>query len=157
MGKNYTSILSAVRDTIHGGKLSVEQIADHLAVSPNLVYRMALEENGDGFVRHLQRAVALMAATKNYSIIETICRQCGGYFSREPKRGASKVVREVEIANFNLQHALLLKSFSLLLAAPSRALKREFDKALDEHISQVLAMKKMAQVDINQLSLFEAN
>jgi len=150
------SLIEAIRKTIHNSEYSADELSDRLGISPNLVYRMALEgESGDGFHRHLQRAVALVNATGKTEIIQALARLCGGYFTREPRQGLSRNARQVQIAEFNLEYALLLKTFALLLAEPTTSLKKEFDRALDEHIAHALELKRQANGNPNQCTLLD--
>jgi len=150
------SIIDAVRDAIHGSKISVDEIADQLAVSSNLAYKMGLDsDNGDGFVKHLQRAVQLCNITRNYGILHAMARACGGFFSREPRTAPDRIQRETLIADFNLSHALLLKQFANLLTEPTPTLKRDFDSMLNQHLSQVAEMKRLAQKNNNQISMLD--
>lgn len=153
--ENY-SLIEAIRQTIHSDDYTVDDLADQLGISANLVYRMAIEgESGDGFLKHLQRAAQLVNLTKKSFIIQTLCRLCGGYFNREPRTGVTREERQVEIAEFNLEYALLLKTFALLLKEPTRTLKNEFDKLLDEHIAHAMEMKRKAEKDVKQTSLID--
>lgn len=150
------SLIEAIRQTIHGSGKTADEIADLLGISPNLVYRMALDgESGDGFHRHLQRAAALVNTTGKTEIIQALARLCGGYFTREARQGLSRSERQVQIAEFNLEYALLLKTFALLLTEPTTTLKKEFDRALDEHIAHALELKQQAKGNPNQRTLLE--
>lgn len=149
------SLLDAVRSTVHNGKITADEIADSLDVSANLVYRMALEETGDGFLKHLRRAVNLMNLTKNYSILETMAAQCGGFFQKKPRTPSGKPAREMTIAEFNLEYAHLLKSFAEFLKEPSSEMKNEFFRMVDDHLRHVAFMKKQAEKHKNQTTIFD--
>jgi len=154
--ENTYSLIESIRKTIHCDDYTVDDLADQLGISANLVYRMAIEgESGDGFLKHLQRLVQLIKCSRKDYIIQTICRLCGGYFSREPRTGQGKAEREIEIADFNLEYALLLKTFALLLKEPTRTLKAEFDQQLDGHIAHFMEMRRKAETDHKQTSLID--
>lgn len=146
-----TTLIEAVRRTLQGDKA---EIGDALGICENAVYKMGLNNDENGFLKHLRRAVALVKHTKNYSIIETLARQCGGHFCREPKR-LPKLKQETEIASFNLKYALLLHTFSLLMDEPTPTLHREFSKLLNEHIAEIMSMRKKSEINNRQTSLID--
>jgi hypothetical protein len=153
--KKHLTLLSAVRDTIHGSKVTPDEIADDLQISTNLVYRMALEgDSGDGFLKHLQRAVALIKTTRNYSIIETMAANLGGYFTKAPKsQGRSE--QDVSLTHVNLNFANLLHALALLLDNPSREKKEIFETQLNTHLMHISFIKKQAEKNINQTNLVD--
>jgi len=80
--------LEIIRGIVHSGDPCVKVIADRLNVSDNTVYKWAIgKESPDdtGSDMPVKWVVPLTSATKNYSLIEHLCRAVGGYFVKAPR------------------------------------------------------------------------
>ncbi len=68
-------------------KVSPKAVADSLGVSLSLVYKWAQpseEGKGGGLANPLDRAEALMRATRDYRLIKWLCHRLSGYFVKNP-------------------------------------------------------------------------
>jgi hypothetical protein len=127
--------------TIHGSKLSVEQIADELGISTSYLYRSCLE--GDSGCRFpLDLLLPLMKATGDYTILDHLNSRCDRVTVSLPRSGQFKAkdpqaINEVQ-RNFNDAMGALLKFF----VNPNPKQVDGVIAGLHKHLCEVAAIKR---------------
>jgi hypothetical protein len=82
-------MIKKLYETIHRNKKTVEQIADEMGISANLLYRYGYDgETGADFP--LKRLIPLMKATNNYKLLKHIANLCGFVCVKIPRAKATK-------------------------------------------------------------------
>ena len=150
------SIPDAVRNVIHDSKVDIEDLADLMGCSSNLLYRMALEgPSGTKFIEALQKAVQLTRITGNDAILRTMARLTDRIIIKEPRGTLKRRQQENVIAEFNMEYALILKTLALFLKTPNETLKRELFQMLTNHMEHTAQVRRRVQRDTGQYDLFE--
>ena len=127
--------------TIHGSKLSVEQIADELGISTSYLYRACLDgESGCRFP--LDLLLPLMKATGDHSILDHLNSRCDRVTVSLPRSGQFKAkdpqaINEVQ-RNFNEVMGQLLKFFG----NPNPKQVDAVMAGLHKHLCEVAAIKR---------------
>ncbi len=100
---------SVIRKTIHSGKITVEEMADLLGCSHNLLYKIAADENVD---LQVKRLIPLMSATKDYRILHYIANRLGFAAIKIPgaKAGKPENINELQ-RNLNVAATSIIDFF----------------------------------------------
>lgn len=88
---------ACVYKTVHRRKMSVEEIADRIGVSPSLLYRTA-NPNDTSAKFALERLLPLMETTRDFSILRHLAARAGFALFRIPAR--LKVSRPADLLRF---------------------------------------------------------
>ena len=106
------SLKKVLWKNVHGSSKKIEQIANEMGVSKEIVYRWCLESTS-GADMPLKRLVDLTMVTKRKDVLRTVAAQCNCFLVRYPRRGANRLEKTAMINNYqqdcNNAVSLLLK------------------------------------------------
>ncbi|MCA9642243.1 MAG: hypothetical protein KC492_16165 [Myxococcales bacterium] len=138
--------------TVHGGKLSVEQLADAIGVGPSTLYRAVNE--GDELKFDVRWLEPLMRATGDTSALDHLCERFDSVRVRMPKVRRFKAqdpraFNEVQQC-FASVMALVMEFFH----APAPGRVQQVSEAITEHLAEMAALRK-AVSDYQQGDIFD--
>jgi hypothetical protein len=134
------SLKTSLYLTVHSSKLSVEQIADALGISPSYLYRAVLE--GESGVRFpVDLVPRLMEVTGDFRTLDFLAANSGQLLVSIPRaralkrKSVARIILETE-RQFNS----LLEKILDYLADPKAASIRELKAELRRHLSEIRAL-----------------
>jgi hypothetical protein len=145
--RHFWSLAAAIRSTIHGSNCSVEEIANKIERSPNLLYKYAMPGSA-GVALPAALIAPLCKATKNPIIIKTIARECGFLLIREP-RGTMSKGDKIDLAA-GLQAASAQVVAAIVRENPLAPTVAQIQKLIE----RLVGAKRLLLSDIGQIELF---
>ena len=138
------TIKSLLYETIHRSKKQVAQIADESGISANYLYRAGLPLDESGVKFPVEYLVALMKATKNYSLLKHLAGLCGFVLVKEPRYKGYKG-DEIDLVNeYQDATTAAVRSLKLFLEQPGMKTYQLAKESLDKVMEQTVGAKKYA-------------
>lgn len=137
------TLREAIQQTIEQGKLksSVEELAEDIGVSPNLLYRWNADEESTSFADlPLRRLKALIEATGSFAILDYLERKFNRIAFQIPKLGMSKLEEGEMIEDYQTATINAVAALRKFLSNPSTKTFNQTENALID------VMKKSAKV-----------
>jgi len=142
------SLSKKAYETIHRGKLSVEELADEIGVSISMLYKAA-NPNDEAVDIKLRWLIPLMRATANYSILHHIANRLGFVCIKIPR---SRRMKPAEIAEHQKHTSEYIHT--LMLFASGEISREETLEIVMRELAEVASARKMVEAG-SQGELFE--
>lgn len=152
------SVPDAVRDVLYQSGFKLSELADMVDLDVSTLSRMGTEgPAGTKFIESIRKIIKLTKTTGNLAIVKTICRLTGQTCCKEARGSIGKAQKETLIADFNLEHALILKTLALFLTEPTEPMKKDLFKMLTEYMETTASIRRRISVNHLQRDLFDEN
>lgn len=144
------TLSQVVYETVHHGKLPIDELADLVGVSANLLYRAA--NPSDATDLQLKRLLAIMKAQGSYAILDHLNQRSGRLYVNVGRIPASRADAITMSSDFQDIAARAVKAFTDYLKNPNEDEKDGVIELLDALASTTIGNRKRL-VNGNQLEL----